>query len=648
MGKYPVFFIAFTIVFFAFCCCGSDSANISYDGRALKINGERRLIISGSIHYPRSTHEMWPSLIQKAKEGGLNAIETYVFWNVHEPVRRQYDFTGNLDLVKFIKTIQDAGLYAILRIGPYVCAEWNYGGFPVWLHNLSKDMAFRTTNKIFMQEMETFTTKIVDMMKKENLFAPDGGPIILSQIENEFGNVEGDYGSDGWPYVQAVAEFADSLDTGVPWIMCQQDNALYPIVSTVNGFYGDQWHPPRDSIPKIWTESWSGWYQKWGEPSPHRPAEDLAFATARFFQLRGTLQNYYMYHGGTNFGRTSGGPYIITSYDYDAPLNEYGLPNQPKWGHLKQLHEVLRSVEKLLTYGDFVDKPYHGRGDLYMSTEFSHNGSRVCFFGNSDSGKAVTIDFEGQQITVPAWSVSIYRDCKTEIFNTARVNVTREVLERVRHQGPLKWTWRAEPIEAIKGQSDTFAPHFLEQKSATNDTSDYLWFMTSVDADEDDGCDPLTGHEVTLNVRTNGQVLHAFLNKKHIGSQWSPNGFTSFDLKGVGKIKPGLNTISLLSGTVGLPNYGSHFDTASMYGVSGPVTLTTYNGDNLDLSNGHWSYKVGMSGIDERKLFSDKERRGWKENPKLNKPLVWYKNWFLHVREVELYGNQQYLLDNYQ
>lgn len=93
--------------------------------------------------------QMWPDLIKKSKEGGLDAIETYVFWNAHEPVRGQYDFTGNLDLIKFIKTVQDAGLYVVLRIGPYVCAEWNYGGLPVWLHNLP-GCKIRTANDVFM------------------------------------------------------------------------------------------------------------------------------------------------------------------------------------------------------------------------------------------------------------------------------------------------------------------------------------------------------------------------------------------------------------------------------------------------------------------------------------------------------------------
>ncbi|KAL2322544.1 hypothetical protein Fmac_026923 [Flemingia macrophylla] len=117
---------------------------VTYDANALIINGERHLIFSGSVHYPRSTVEMWPDIIQKAKDGGLNAIESYL--------------------------VQEAGLYAILRIGPYVYAEWNYGGFPLWLHNIP-GIELRTDNSIYKNEMQIFTTKIVDMVKEENLFA---------------------------------------------------------------------------------------------------------------------------------------------------------------------------------------------------------------------------------------------------------------------------------------------------------------------------------------------------------------------------------------------------------------------------------------------------------------------------------------------
>ncbi|KAI5400651.1 Beta-galactosidase 8, partial [Lathyrus oleraceus] len=205
--------------------------NVDYDHRALVLDGKRRVLISGSIHYPHSTPQMWPDLIQKSKEGGLDVIETYVFWNLHEPLQGQYDFDGRRDLVKFVKTVAEAGLYVHLRIGPYACAEWNYGGFPLWLHFIP-GIKFRTDNEPFKTEMQRFTAKIVDIMKQEKLFASQGGPIILSQIENEYGNIDSAYGSAGKSYIKWAANMATSLDTGVPWVMCQQGDAPDPIINT--------------------------------------------------------------------------------------------------------------------------------------------------------------------------------------------------------------------------------------------------------------------------------------------------------------------------------------------------------------------------------------------------------------------------------
>ncbi|RHN75922.1 putative glycosidase [Medicago truncatula] len=267
--------------------------NVDYDHRALVIDGKRRVLISGSIHYPRSTPQMWPDLIQKSKDGGLDVIETYVFWNLHEPVKGQYDFDGRKDLVKFVKAVAEAGLYVHLRIGPYVCAEWNYGGFPLWLHFIP-GIKFRTDNEPFKAEMKRFTAKIVDLMKQEKLYASQGGPIILSQIENEYGDIDSAYGSAGKSYINWAAKMATSLDTGVPWVMCQQEDAPDSIINTCNGFYCDQFTPNSNTKPKMWTENWSAWYLLFGGGFPHRPVEDLAFAVARFFQRGGTFQNYYM------------------------------------------------------------------------------------------------------------------------------------------------------------------------------------------------------------------------------------------------------------------------------------------------------------------------------------------------------------------
>ncbi|KAM7259720.1 hypothetical protein ACFE04_015461 [Oxalis oulophora] len=154
---------------------------VSYDSRSLIIDGKRELLYSGSIHYPRITPDKWPEILHKAKKGGLNIIQTYVFWNVHEPEKGKFNFEGNYDLVKFIKLIQEHGMYVTLRVGPFIQAEWNHGGLPYWLREVPK-IIFRCDNEPFKYYMEKYVTMIIDLMKKEKLFAPQGGPIVLAQI----------------------------------------------------------------------------------------------------------------------------------------------------------------------------------------------------------------------------------------------------------------------------------------------------------------------------------------------------------------------------------------------------------------------------------------------------------------------------------
>jgi beta-galactosidase GanA len=139
--------------------------NVSYDGRAILINGSRTLFISGSIHYPRSTPAMWDSLMKRSIAAGVNLIQTYVFWNLHEPIKGQYYFDDYADLVQFLSVAKQNQIFVNLRIGPYVCAEWNYGGFPEWLREIP-DVTFRTYNQPFMTEMQTWMTYIDNLMKK--------------------------------------------------------------------------------------------------------------------------------------------------------------------------------------------------------------------------------------------------------------------------------------------------------------------------------------------------------------------------------------------------------------------------------------------------------------------------------------------------
>lgn len=609
----------------------SFSTNVTYDHRALVIDGKRRLLVSGSIHYPRSTPEMWPDLIQKSKDGGLDVIETYVFWNIHEPTRGQYDFNGRKDLVRFVKAVADAGLYVHLRIGPYVCAEWNYGGFPLWLHFIP-GIKFRTDNVPFKAEMRRFTAKIVDLMKQEKLYASQGGPIILSQIENEYGNIDKPYGSLGKSYIKWSAGMALSLDTGVPWVMCQQEDAPDPIINTCNGFYCDQFTPNSNNKPKMWTENWTGWFLPFGGAVPYRPAEDVAFAVARFYQRGGTFQNYYMYHGGTNFGRTTGGPFITTSYDYDAPLDEYGLIRQPKWGHLKDLHKVLKQVEEALVA---TDPTITSLGSKLEAAIYKTGSKCVAFLANLDSTSDANVTFNGNSYNLPAWSVSILPDCKNVVYNTAKINaaatipgftrqsLTSEVDATESLASP--WSWIDEPVGISKDDAFT-KPGLLEQINTTADKSDYLWYSLRIDVK---GGEPyLDGSQTNLHVDSLGHALHAFINGKLAGSGRGNNGNVKVSVEIPVNLVAGKNTIDLLSLTVGLQNYGSFFDLVGA-GITGPVKLkNAKSGAALDLSSQQWTYQIGLKG--EELDLPNKDSSLWTSQSELpkNKPLTWYKTSF--------------------
>ncbi|KHF97862.1 Beta-galactosidase 3 [Gossypium arboreum] len=510
-------FSRFLIVFcFAVCLeCQLVQCSVTYDRKAIVINGQRRILFSGSIHYPRSTPEMWEDLIQKAKDGGVDVIETYVFWNVHEPSPGNYNFEGRYDLVRFVKTIQRAGLYAHVRIGPYVCAEWNFGGFPVWLKYVP-GISFRTDNEPFKRAMQGFTEKIVGLMKSHNLYESQGGPIILSQIENEYGAQSKLLGAVGYNYVSWAAKMAIETETGVPWVMCKEQDAPDPIINTCNGFYCDSFQPNKPYKPTMWTEAWSGWFSEFGGPLHHRPAEDLAFAVARFIQKGGSFVNYYMYHGGTNFGRTAGGPFITTSYDYDAPIDEYGLIRQPKYGHLKELHRAIKMCERALVSADPIVTSLGDLQQAYMYT--SESGDCAAFLSNYDTKFAARVLFNNMHYNLPPWSISILPDCRNAVFNTAKVGVQTSQMQMLpTNSETFSWESYDEDPSSLDYSSAITADGLLEQINVTKDASDYLWYITSVDIGSSESF--LHGGELpTLIVQSTGHAVHVFINGQLSGT----------------------------------------------------------------------------------------------------------------------------------
>ncbi|KAJ8774236.1 hypothetical protein K2173_009667 [Erythroxylum novogranatense] len=608
-------------------CVSSVSASVSYDSRAITINGQRRILISGSIHYPRSTPEMWPDLIGKAKEGGVDVIQTYVFWNGHEHSPGKYYFEGNYDLVKFIKLVQQAGLYVHLRIGPYACAEWNFGGFPVWLKYIP-GISFRTDNRPFKAHMQRFTAKIVKMMKAESLYESQGGPIILSQIENEYGPIEYELGAPGQAYAKWAANMAVGLGTGVPWVMCKQDDAPDPVINACNGFYCDYFSPNKPYKPKMWTEAWTAWFTEFGGPVPYRPAEDLAFAVARFIQKGGAFVNYYMYHGGTNFGRTAGGPFIATSYDYDAPLDEYGLLRQPKWGHLKDLHRAIKLAEPALVSGDAAVIKLGNYEEAHVFK--SKSGACSAFLANYNQMSFAKVAFGNMHYNLPPWSISILPDCKNTVYNTARVGaqVANMKMTPVPVHGGLSWqAYNEDP--GSDGDKTFTMTGLLEQLNTTRDSSDYLWYMTDVNIHSNEGF-LKKGKDPVLTVLSAGHALHVFINGQRSGSVYGSLEFPKLTFSQGVKMRAGINRISLLSVAVGLPNVGPHFETWST-GVLGPVSLHGLNEGRRDLSWQKWTYKIGLKGEAlSLHSLSGSSTVEWAQGSLVSRrqPLMWYKTTF--------------------
>ncbi|XP_059431851.1 beta-galactosidase-like isoform X2 [Corylus avellana] len=642
--------ILMLLLLFSLVC--SAAASVTYDHRAIMINGQRRILISGSIHYPRSTPEMWPDLVQKAKEGGLDVIQTYVFWNGHEPSQGKYYFEDRYDLVKFIKLVQQAGLYVHLRIGPYVCAEWNFGGFPVWLKYVP-GISFRTDNGPFKAAMQKFTEKIVSMMKAEKLFETQGGPIILSQIENEFGPVEWEIGAPGKAYTKWAAQMAVGLDTGVPWIMCKQEDAPDPVIDTCNGFYCENFKPNKDYKPKMWTENWTGWYTEFGGPVPHRPAEDLALSVVRFIQNGGSFVNYYMYHGGTNFGRTAGGPFIATSYDYDAPIDEYGLPREPKWGHLRDLHKAIKLCESALVS---VDPTVTSLGNNQEAHVFkSKSGACSAFLANYDTKSSAKVSFGNAQYDLPAWSISILPDCKTVVFNTARLGAQSSQIKMTSVNSAFSWQSYNEETASADDDDATTMVGLWEQVNVTRDVTDYLWYLTDINIDPSEGF-LKNGQSPLLTIYSAGHALHVFINGQLSGKYGSCKIMSSTTLiwlihqllilnagtvygglenpkltfSDYIKLGAGINKISLLSVAVGLPNVGTHFETWNA-GVLGPVTLKGLNEGTRDLSKQKWSYKIGLKGEAlSLHTVSGSSSVEWVKGSLVarKQPLTWYKATF--------------------
>ncbi|WP_439901718.1 glycoside hydrolase family 35 protein [Microbacterium azadirachtae] len=304
------------------------------------LDGAPFQVISGAMHYFRIHPGLWEDRLRTARQMGLNTIETYVPWNAHEPVRGEFSAEGDLDLGRFLDLVQAQGMHAIVRPGPYICAEWHNGGLPEWLI-ADPGIRVRSQDPRYLAEVERYLTRVYDIVRPRQIHR--GGGVILVQIENEYGA----YGSDK-AYLRALADLTRDAGIEVPLTTVDQptgsmldDGTLPDLHSTAS--FGSRaaerlaaLRRHQQTGPLMCSEFWCGWFDSWGEPHHTTSAADSA-AELETLLAAGASVNIYMVHGGTNFGYTAGandkGVYrpIATSYDYDAPIAEDGTPTEKYW-----------------------------------------------------------------------------------------------------------------------------------------------------------------------------------------------------------------------------------------------------------------------------------------------------------------------------
>ena len=319
------------------------------------LNGKPFVVKAAELHYPRIPRPYWEHRIKMCKALGMNTVCLYVFWNIHEQQEGRFDFTGNNDVAEFCRLAQRNGLYVIVRPGPYVCAEWEMGGLPWWLLK-KKDIRLREPDPYFMERVKLFERKVGEQLA--SLTIQNGGPIIMVQVGNEYGS----YGENK-AYVSAIRDIVrQSGFDKVTLFQCDwasnfEKNGLDDLVWTMNFGTGadiDQQFRRlgelRPNAPQMCSEFWSGWFDKWGARHETRPAKAMVEGIDEMLS-KGISFSLYMTHGGTSFGHWAGAnsPGFapdVTSYDYDAPINEYGQAT-PKYWELRHTMEKYNDGGKL-------------------------------------------------------------------------------------------------------------------------------------------------------------------------------------------------------------------------------------------------------------------------------------------------------------
>jgi len=361
---------------------------VSYDQRSLLMDGKRVLLLGGTLQYPSMPPEEWRGVMQGMKDDGLNHLQMYTFWNVHEPTRGVYDFSdgSRANITRLLATAAEVGLFVNVRLGPYVCAEWNFGGLPVWLRDLP-GIVFRDNNAVWKREMAAWLHRVAQEL--EPFLARNGGPVMMTQIENEY--------NSGWfgawepvEYVEWAGALATNLSLDVPTMMCNGLSANGTL-NAYNGDRGGDQFAPSHAVnypgqPLLWSEDEMG-MSGWDGPGlPGPTAQTMARNFAEWIGLGAAHHNSYVWFGGNHVARWAGMA-MTNAYADTAPMHSDRLPNEPLHSHVSRLHKVLAEHAPVILGSSMQQRRSLQRGrdtaELVPATVTARLGTIACDDGDA-------------------------------------------------------------------------------------------------------------------------------------------------------------------------------------------------------------------------------------------------------------------------
>ena len=612
--------------------------NVSYTDRAFTIDGKPTLLLGGSFHPPRMAFGDWPSLLVQAKADGLNHVQVYVFWNFHERVRGVVEWTEGtrFDLGGFFKAAAAANLFVNVRIGPYVCAEWQGGGVPLWLNEVDNLTCSRCAEGAWESEMRKFVVAVAEVMKP--YLSRVGGPIIMAQIENELHLDPSD------PYVSYCGELAASLALDIPWVMCNGASAAGTI-NTCNGRrcsedggYADTHAKLFPGQPLGWTEDWS-FFATWGTAVVDIQAPGVALGVALWFAKGGSHHNYYMYYGGNHIEHWSSAS-LTNRYADGSPLYSDTLRNEPKASHLGAMHRALAAVNDDVVASPIVTQ---ASADVLAKGVYAYPYGNATFI-RSDLTATQKVSYRGADISV-APGVTIYAS-GVALFNTQDVKTSgiacNKTYTPIASVAMLQWDSWAEPIPYAGGDEvGSKAPK--EQLTLTREETQYMYYRTTLSAAAVAAATAAAaaGSAASVNLTIATKQSSAFvlwIDGEYVGETDDRTkgdattlvniSVPTSSLRGASAtprelvlLSVSLGIYNFFNGNTNVPNNAPHSFRKGI--VEGGVTL---GGVNITLPDvGGWNARPKLGGELLNASHSDGGRVAWAAVPSASTRATWYR-----------------------